>query len=461
MRNASLAPAASGYVQGLSGPVTQVSMNQMTMTLFGLFIYLFCVHSFKLPLASLGIAIGVLGVMARPNEMTFPAPVLWFGTWLLWCTITGVTSPFPSAVNDSLIEYLKMFLIFFVAINAARTMSQLAIFIGTWVLLFGLYPVRGTYLNFLIGAGTFGRYAWNFTFANYNDLASYAILVLAMSAFLLAGRYDRWIRIAAFLGAGSLSLLIILTQSRGAFLGLSLGFLLMLLRSRSRAKILRFGALASLAVVLVAPGDVWERFSRMKYLSSTETIAEADGSADQRYTLLQVGYAIAKSNLVKGVGLGAYPNAHGIYAEERDEWRHGRGNRDTHNLYLNLVAETGIPGAFLFIGILTSTLLFAAKVERRLRITMHVEAEQLRILRFGLIAYLIAAIFGTFHRVSFLYLYLAVLWSAATIFASKLTSSGTGSGPGAIASPIERHLRGMTSLRGRVTRTRRPDLSRL
>jgi O-antigen ligase len=461
MRNVSLTPAVSGYVQGLSGQVTHVRMNQMTMTLFGLFIYLFCVHSFKLPLASLGIAIGVLGVLARPNEITIPPPVMWFGTWLLWCAVTAIMSPFRSAVDDSLIEYLKLFLIFFVATNAARTMSQLVILIGTWVLLFGLYPVRGTFFNFLSGNGTFGRYGWNFTFANYNDLASYAILVLAMSVFLLAGRYNRWIRIAAFLGAGSLSLLIIITQSRGAFVGLALGFLLMLLRSRNRARIIRFGALASLAVVLVAPGDVWERFSRMKYLSSTETIAEADGSAAQRYTLLQVGYAIAKSNLVTGVGLGAYPIAHGIYSEERDEWRGGRGNRDTHNLYLNLVAETGIPGALLFIGILTSTLLFAANVEGQLRITMLVEAEQLRILRFGLIAYLIAAIFGTFHRVSFLYLYLAVLWSATTIFASMLTSFRTRDGQGAIVSPVGRPLRGMTPGRSRASRAYRSDMSRL
>ena len=51
-----------------------------------------------------------------------------------------------------------------------------------------------------------------------------------------------------------------------------------------------------------------------------------------------------------------------------------------------------------------------------------IEAEQLRILRFGLIAYLIAATFGSFHRVSFLYLYLAVLWSATSLFEEMMSS---------------------------------------
>ena len=340
-----------------------------------------------------------------------------------------------------------MLLIFFIALNAAKTLSQLAVFIGTWVLMFGLFPVRGTYFNFLAGINQFGRYGWNFSFNNYNDLAAYTILSLAMSAFLLAGRYDRWIRISAFLAVISLSLMVILTQSRGAFIGLSVAFLFMIVRSRSRSKLIRFGLLASLGIVLFAPGAVWERFSRMKYLFNTETIGEADTSAEQRYVLLQIGTTIARDNLVKGVGLGAYSEAHGVYAEERPEWKNGRGNRDTHNMYLNLVAETGIPGALLFVSMLVSTLVKATKTERVLRLRLPREAEQLRILRFGLIAYLIAAIFGTFHRSSFLYLYLAVLWCASVIFQKMLDAQNGAPIPVNIPLPSVRSRRsGMRGL---------------
>ncbi len=453
MRNASLTPATSGYTSTFTGALTQVNMQQMTMTLFGLFIYLFCVHSFKLPIASLGIAIGVLGVLARSNEMTFPAPVAWLAAWLVWCGVTGVVSQFRGTVITVFIDYLKIFLIFFVAINAAKTRSQLAVFIGTWVLMFGLFPLRGTYLNFFAGINQVGRYGWNFSFSNYNDLAAYAILVLALSAFLLAGRYEKWVRVFAFLGAGSLTLLVMLTQSRGAYLALAIAFVFMLLRSRMRGKLIRFGVLASLAVMLFAPGAVWERISRMKYLFSSETLAESDSSAEQRYVLLQVGMSVAKSNLLKGVGLGAYPDAHGLYAEERTEWQFGRGNRDTHNMYLNLVAETGIPGALLFLAMLASTLRHAARVERQIRGVLPVEAEQLRILRFGMVAYLIAAIFGTLHRVSFLYLYLAIIWSAATIYQNLFLSLGSGGAltPANPSSGIA--MRGSPFQRGRFGRS--------
>ena len=418
MRRATAAPIGALYPALRTGPIIPVGTQQMTVALFGLAIYLFCVHSFKLPIASAGIGIGLLGVLMNPSGLTCPPPVLFMAAFLGWCALGGMTSQYPSFVGDSLIDYLKMLLIFFVAINASKSVSQLAIFIGLWVLMFGLYPARGTYFNFLSGIGTFGRYGWNFSFANYNDLAAYAILAMALSAFLLAGRFPRWIRIGALASTAGLALLVIITQSRGAFIGLVVAFVFMLLRSRSRTRLIRFGVAAILGIVLLAPGAVWERFSRMKYLFNTETIAEADGSAEQRYILLQIASAIAKDHLATGVGLGAYSEAHGMYAEERPEWSMGRGNRDAHNMYVSLVAEAGLPGLALFLGMLGSTLLRALRVEQRIRASSPIEAEQLRILRFGLIAYLIAAIFGSFHRVSFLYLYLAVVWSAADLLSS-------------------------------------------
>ena len=445
------------YPAARIGPIIPVGLQQMTLALFGLAIYLFCVHSFKLPIASAGIAIGLLGVLMNARTLTFPPPFIFMSCFLAWCAIGATVSAWPSLVGQALVDYLKILLIFFVAINVAKSISQLAIFIGIWVLMFGLFPARGTYFNFLSGIGEFGRYGWNFSFANFNDLAAYAILTLALSAFLLAGQFPKWIRTAAFASTGGLALLIIITQSRGAFIGLVLAFTFMLVRSRSRAKLIRFGALAALGIVLMAPGAVWERFSRMKFLFDTSTIGEADSSAEQRYVLLQIASTIAKDHLAAGVGLGAYSEAHGMYAEERPEWQMGRGNRDAHNMYVSLVAESGLPGLALFLGMLGSALLRAMRTEQALRVRFPVEAEQLRILRFGLVAYLIAAIFGSFHRVSFLYLYLAVLWSAAELFAAKLAAppqAGTWLAVDQHAppqllrgSPIVRRFRGMRALR--------------
>jgi O-antigen ligase len=417
MRSAVRAPAFAGAFRTAgTGFITPITMAQMTMPLFGLAIYLFCVHSFKLPIAAGGIAIGLLGVLLAKDGVSIPAPVAFFAGFLAWSTVGLFTSQYSSSVGQALIDYLKILLILFVAINSARTKSQLGIFVGLWVLMFGVYPARGTFFNYMAGINEFGRYGWNFSFANFNDLAAFSILAMSLSAFLWLGQFPKWIKRGGMLSTAGLALLIIITQSRGAFIGLVVAFALMMLRSRNRVKMIRGAVLASLLIVVLAPKTVWDRFARMKFLTDTETIGEADTSAEQRWVILQVALTIAKDHLGGGVGLGAYAETHARYAEERQEWAFGGGNRDAHNMYVSIAAETGLPGLALFLGMLGATLLRAARVEKLLRASSPSEAEQLRILRFGLIAYLIAAIFGSFHRVSFLYLYLAVLWSASELF---------------------------------------------
>ena len=437
-------------------PIIPVGLPQMTVALFGLAIYLFCVHSFKLPIASAGIGIGLLGVLSHPKELTFPAPLLWMAAFLVWAAFGSTLSGYASEPGYGVIDFLKILLIFFIALNSAKTSSQLALFIGLWVLMFSLYPARGTYFNFLAGISTFGRYGWNFSFENFNDLAAYTIFNLALAGFLLAGRYPKWVRTCALAACAGFALLIIITQSRGAFIGLVVAFTFMLIRSRSRTKLIRFAGFAALGIALMAPGAVWERFSKMKFLLSTDTISEADSSAEQRWVLLQIAATIAREHLGTGVGLGAYSDAHGAYAEERQEWQIGRGNREAHNMYVSLVAETGLPGFALFLGMLGSALLRAIRAESALRARFPIEAEQLRVLRFGLVAYLIAATFGSFHRISFLYLYLAVLWSATLQFEALLTMplsggpslASTFSRPGALRRRLfTRHTRVATATR--------------
>jgi O-antigen ligase len=425
MRSRSVTAPQGVIYQGTS-PIIPVGFGQMTVALFGMAIYLFCAHSFKLPIASAGIGIGLIGVLLAPSGVRLPQPILLMGAWLLWCAVTGMQSQYRTEVLESLTDYLKIFLIFFVAINTAKRPSQIALVVGLWVLMFDLYPARGSYFNYIFNIGTFDRFGWNFSFANYNDLAAYAILALALAAFLASGRYPKYVKLGGLASTGAIAVLILLTQSRGAFLGLVIAFSLLLLRSNKRKLLIRAGVVAAMLFVASAPASTWQRFANMKFLTDRDTIKEADSSAEQRWIVLQIASAVVKDHALTGVGLGAYSEAHGVYAADRGEWAFGAGNRDTHNMYMNLLAETGLPGALLFLCMLGSVIARAAKSERLLRISDPTSAEQLRILRFGLIAYLISATFGTFHRVSFLYLYLAILWQSSEVLLeqSKTLISG-------------------------------------
>lgn len=419
--------APPGVLQSLrmtGGETIPIGMRYMTIALFGLAIYLFCVHSFKLPIASVGIGIGLFGVLLSGERVTVPLPALFLAGFVAWASIGLFTTAYPSQVNTAVVDIAKLMIIFFVALNATRTAPQLTLLIGLWVLLFGLYPARGTYFNYFFGYATQGRYGWNFSFRNPNDLAALTILVVGLSGFLALGRYPRWVRLLALASAAGNSLIVIITQSRGALVGVVIAVTFLLLRSRNRIRLLRFVVVAAVGITLYAPASVWERFSRMKFLQSTETLDEADSSAAQRYILFQIARTVASEHLLTGIGFGAYPQAHAAYAEERVEWQGGRGERDAHSLYLSILAETGIPGFLLYLAFLGSVLLEAIKAENRLRKVDPLAAEQLRVLRFALIAYLIDSVFGSFHKTSFLYLYVAVLWSAAQILSR--TQAGIG-----------------------------------
>ena len=109
------------YPAARIGPIIPVGLQQMTLALFGLAIYLFCVHSFKLPIASAGIAIGLLGVLMNARTLTFPPPFIFMSCFLAWCAIGATLSAWPSLVGQALVDYLKILLIFFVAINVAKS----------------------------------------------------------------------------------------------------------------------------------------------------------------------------------------------------------------------------------------------------------------------------------------------------------------------------------------------------
>ncbi len=156
--------------------------------------------------------------------------------------------------------------------------------------------------------------------------------------------------------------------------------------------------------------------SGVEKLTSTSTIAQADpeGSAEQRLEVQKVAWQIFLDHPVFGVGLGAYPEANAAYAPNL-------GRKDTHDTYLNVAAELGLPGLVLWCGLFASVLRYAYR-SRQLAAPGALATQQGWIER-GLLAYLVAGLFGNFAALTFPYLILAVLWCSATILAS--TSHGS------------------------------------
>ena len=372
--------------------------------------YVFMILTFRIPGATVTMAAALLSLTLMRNAFLAPTFLWLFAAWLVWAVLGYAVTPYRDQVWGSLTEHAKILLVTVVAVNALRTPAQIRAFMLFVLVSFILFPIRSTLTNYVLGYTLLGRAVGPFIYQNPNDLAAHAILVLGLALALWAGPVHkgpvRWI------GLGSTALLIItivLTQSRGGLLGLmAMGLPSGISLARRRPRLVPlFVGIVGLALLL-APAALWERLGGLGKATNVETIREMDpeGSAEQRFAVLKTAARIIADHPVLGIGLGAYHLANADYSPDL-------GLKDTHNTYMNVAAETGVPGLILFLALVGSVLLSARAARRGAGPAAAAQAEEVRWLQYSVTGYLVAAVFGSYARLAVSYLFLALLWSAA------------------------------------------------
>jgi O-antigen ligase len=395
---------------------TTTTRAEWSIAFVGVLAYIYAAVTYGLPIVGPSIVIALLGLSLERTRIVMPLFFVIFALFIGWAGVGSSTSYEPATTTDQLIVLAKVFLITFVIVNVTRTSWRVRMFVIFFLGCFAAYPTRGTLVNYFIARYTmFGRALWNFIYGNSNDLAALTFFPLSLTVALATTEKKGWIRTAALLGACVLPLMILLTQSRGALIALvATGIIFFMTHARGkRMKSLLIAAAASIVILPLVPRSAWDRFSLMKNLTSTSTIIEADpeGSAEARYNIWRVARTIISENAVSGIGLGSYPRAHATYAPRVGVPVAALGFRDTHSTYLNVAAETGIPGLFLFLGMILTVAVSCERTRQKAKGTKW--AQQLLALELGLLAFLLAGVFGSFSKLSFLYIQLAVMWAMA------------------------------------------------
>lgn len=372
-----------------------------TAAYVGLLLYIFAIVTYRLPIATPAMVLAILGVFLGEAKVRVPPVLVVFGVFLVWGVIGFTDSVSPAVVQERLISLGKLWLIAFVVINALRTPAQIRLFLVFYLFCFATHPARGAIFNFVQGYTVFGRALWNHIYANPNDLAGLTMLPLGLAIALVKDR-NMWVRRAAILSIVVLVALILMTQSRGAFVALALIGLLAWRTQQKKMRALAGIVLVAAASVIIAPSGVWERVAGLSAGS------EADTSSRQRWEIWQVAVQIVRDNPVTGVGLGAYPVAHGRYTANDPRFELSRGNRDTHSTYLNLLAESGWPGLLLFLSMIGVTLTEAHRARQRSRNHPGHRAA-IGAVVVALVGFLAAGLFASYAHLSFLYIHLALL----------------------------------------------------
>lgn len=399
---------------------------QWNLTYIGFLGYIFAITTYRFPIGDVSIVCALVGLLLQRESVRVPDFLKGIGALILWAMIGYSMTKYPTLVYAKLQIVLKLWFIALVAANALRTREQLRFFLAFWLACFAFYPVRGAIFNYYIyHENLAGRAIWNYIYSNPNDLALYCILQLSMAIGLNAIEKKGPVQIGARLGMAVVPFLILITKSRGAFLGFALFLMFVLSGHKRRVRALTLTLLVGGLVLAVAPSGVLNRVFALRKIETTGDVAAADeeGSAEQRYEIWKVARSIIRENPIAGVGLGAYPAAHQINARRSNFNPTARGARDTHSTYLNLTAETGFVGLLIFVSSYVGLLLGVDKLRRRAKKLRPHTAQLLFMFEVGLLGFFTAATFGSAAHVSFLILHATTMWCIAEMTRKELDAA--------------------------------------
>ena len=256
---------------------------------------------------------------------------------LAWDTFSGV--------------FIRCVIICVVMVNAVRTTARLrglmwAALVTAFCLSFvavndyrlGKLTVEG-YRVGGVGAGMFG---------NPNDLALFLVTVAPIAAALFFGTRSVVGKMVYALATLLLTAAVVVTYSRGGFLGLAAAYIIMAWKigRRNKVGVMLLVVVCGVVLLALAPGNYM-----LRLLSIFNPNLDSMGSSDMRQQILWRSVWTAIVNPLNGIGMGNFP-----LVSFRD--------LVSHNSYTQVAAEMGIPALVVYTLFMLTPLKGLRKIER-------------------------------------------------------------------------------------------------
>lgn len=271
---------------------------------------------------------------------------------VLFCFVYLIAALTSVTVSGSLYTSLVtvLFALFALAFDNSITSRRqidfavmLLVLVGTAVALYGLYQYffydpanAGSWIDSDMFSDITNRvYS---TLDNPNVLAEYLLLITPFAAACVLNGKTLWQKALYLCCLAAMIVCMVLTISRGGYIGLILAaavFLVML-----DVRFILVGILALVALYFVLPQTIIERFASIGNMS--------DGSTSYRVFIWLGTIAMLKDYWLSGIGPGnaAFNSVYPAYGYNTISAPHA------HNLYLQLMCDAGILGLILFLLIL-------------------------------------------------------------------------------------------------------------
>jgi O-antigen ligase len=247
---------------------------------------------------------------------------------------------------NPMFTYVSYVLLFFTTICLVNTYEKLrttllAVIAGeAWA---SLYVIR----EFQVSGGTNMRPGYVAGDSNY--FATCAVLVMPLAFYLAKMKVSRLQRCFCLTSLALMAIAFTLASSRGALVGLCVAILFMVVRSGQSRRTAILAALLLVPLLLFAPSSP---LSRMLHPAYGDVLGE-----QIRRDFWKVGLDMVRDHPVTGIGLGnftaqSYTMTQGVLGKQGIAC----------NTFLEVAAELGIPGLFVYGGVLIGALWSAGKL---------------------------------------------------------------------------------------------------
>lgn len=244
---------------------------------------------------------------------------------------------------------ISFIMFYFVIINTITSHKQLNVMIGIFTVIGLLISMYGIYQYLFAGTFASGSFVdkemfkdittrVSGTFDNPNVMGEYLLLVIPLTLTYFFNNKGMIKKMVSLGIVGVMAVCLALTYSRGCYLGIAacIGVFLLLIN----LKFILLCLAGVVALPFVLPQSI---MNRLTSIGNTN-----DSSTSYRISIWKGALDMVKDYWYKPIGQGtvAFNSIYPLYSYS------GVGAEHTHNLFLQLIIETGILGIVAFVGII-------------------------------------------------------------------------------------------------------------
>jgi probable O-glycosylation ligase (exosortase A-associated) len=314
----------------------------------------------------IGILTCISWMFSRTDKKQLPLVPLVVLTLLfsVWMTITSCFALAPAEdVWDRWLTVHKVLLMCFAGFALTTTRERLNQLIWVVVLAIGIWGVKGT-ISVILHGGSVGRGIHGpdgGVMSDNNAFGLTLIMILPLLFYLWHGAVNRHLRRGLVVMGFLISLAVIFTYSRGAFLGLCGMAAVFWLKSRAKVATGGLIVVVGLAIYGFTPQSWFDRMATIQEY-------EKDGSAMSRIDLWKISLRIAELRPVFGGGFKVtyWPTITNRMLEGTNIKRFNIP-RAVHSIWFDALSEHGWPGLTLYLMIAGYSWLTCSWLLRRTR----------------------------------------------------------------------------------------------